>query len=1415
MAQKQTTHDAVSAAMSAIEEALNLSADESPVGEAAPTVSSPDPGPGPAPAPAPVKSSPVVPPPLAAAVNAPPARDPGEPPPPAHRQPPQLGASERALGAGTPPANDDRAAIGPIVQALQSRRPSRAPFVAAAVAALVWLALCALYAVLRLPPPTGMDLAAARDYLLRPETVLLALAALGPTILFFGFATLARRMRELRGSANSIAQVALRLAEPETTAGDQLVTLSQAIRREIASRGDGVERALARAAELETLVRSEVSTLERAYADNERRIRSLIAEMADQREAIVANGSRVQAALDEAHRGIADDLEAIAERLAERVSNVGERVAASLGECNEGIATALSAKTEDARAVLDAAGATWSEHFAARNEELRAFIDESAGALSAQIDESGRRAVAAIFDEGAATQDRLREASRASVAEWNEQAAQVGEKFAALAGEAVASIGVSGDSLHDALVSRIASLEETLGARGGALVVELAAQTGKLDEQLNSLAGLVGDGGESVLERIGAHVTRLGESLGAQTEAIDAIMSSRQAELDDRLTDHHARFEQASNARLTEFDNASVAHQTVVELALTTHAGVVNDAVRDGLANFETTFAQRSEELISRVNAETKSLTTQAGVVSDAMRDGLANFETTFAQRSEELISRLDAETKSLTTQIDGKLSTIEEAIVAGGRAVDERLEKRAQDSAALFESEMQAAERNTSAKLKELAASLEGLLERIDSGLAARGMALNETLVKNTIEIARGIGDGVDRFRDQVVSPLQALSTQFDDAVSAQGDAFHTSIAGLAERVGASFSSQREAIAATLTTAIDDLNAALAGRGDEIAGNLAARIEELRTLISGPDATDFMTQLSQRGTQISSQITGVSERAAQAFEYQTSGFIALMTRRSEDLIAAINASATDSAQSLGALTGQLSSEVEQSGAAVREAVERNAGATVTALVAAGERLRYELSQVLDRLGQAGSALDRVVDGAGGKLGAIQGELGEKIDEMQRALGAMAAQVSELDQLSSTTQIASGSLVERMAASTAALAEVSGDLAAKQQTLDQALERRHASLRNLLAEIDAKSREFDAAASRFAASFEESFNRAQERAQEISAALALATKGTASSVVNQFEMIRENAGAERERTAQALEAAYEQANAQLSEIMNDTADRFRQSVAEVKQMAGEVQRHLDATRQELRRGVFELPAETNEAASAMRRVVSDQIKALRELTAVVTASGADFDVAEPAAAPSRAAARIADPARDDGRAPVVAASAAEPARSLAKPARPRAPQAVVSAPPTAPSTVERGQSGWLSNLLAAASRDEAPSAPGRAVNDTLEGISMDIAKFVDAEAAAEMWDRWRSGDTTAVSRRLYTAQGQQTFDEVRRRFRNDPQFQLSVTRYTQEFERLLAKIGQTDRDGAQSRATLLSDAGKVYTMLAHASGRLG
>ena len=85
----------------------------------------------------------------------------------------------------------------------------------------------------------------------------------------------------------------------------------------------------------------------------------------------------------------------------------------------------------------------------------------------------------------------------------------------------------------------------------------------------------------------------------------------------------------------------------------------------------------------------------------------------------------------------------------------------------------------------------------------------------------------------------------------------------------------------------------------------------------------------------------------------------------------------------------------------------------------------------------------------------------------------------------------------------------------------------------------------------------------------------------------------------------------------------------------------------------------------------------------------------------------------------------------------------------------------------------------------------------------------EVWD------TTAFGRRLYTAQGVKTFDEVRRRYQAENDFRGTVDRYLQEFERLLAEIDNDDRDGSMTRSYLTSDSGKVYTLLAHAAGRLG
>ncbi|MBV9906098.1 MAG: hypothetical protein JOY52_00895, partial [Hyphomicrobiales bacterium] len=693
------------------------------------------------------------------------------------------------------------------------------------------------------------------------------------------------------------------------------------------------------------------------------------------------------------------------------------------------------------------------------------------------------------------------------------------------------------------------------------------------------------------------------------------------------------------------------------------------------------------------------------------------------------------------------------------------------------------------------------------------------------------------------------------------------------------------QAMSEVLTRAASEAESIWAARGASVANALRAKVDDLREVIEGKGA-DLVTALGERGDDVSARIVGVGERAIQTLDQQMAGLATLLTRRTDELIAAVNGSAADPVRALSALTGQLRSEVadssealrsvaadaahrssetieallkrltdqvETSGALLRETITHSAETSVESLSETSDRLRSELTSAIDNLGQTSAVIDRAIGSAGDRLGAVQSGLAARVEEFQQALGGIASQVAALGRLSATTQSDAGTLAAQLGQHAEALGAVGRDLAQQQQSLDFALEHRRNSLEALIGDISGRSEAFEATLGRFAANVEDSFARSQARAQEISAALASATRGASIAVAGQFETIRDTAAKERERTVQTLQATLEQTNSQLTGALDHAADRFRQSVAEVKDMSSQVQRELDQTRQELRRGVLDLPQETSETADAMRRVVSDQIRALKELAALVSDSGGAYDVVEPsapvAATTAVASARFEKPVlravertlevqvpsqseafmrvADAVAAPVIENAAlgrialpelgptVAPTQAQPWPTSPSGAPRPVAAPPSVPaSAADRGQPGWLSNLLAAASRDEPEATPSKGA-ETLEALNREIASLIDNAAAMEMWDRWRRGDTGAVSRRLYTEAGQQAFDELRRRLRADPQFRETTTRYMQEFERLLSKIGQNDRDGAQWRAYLLSNTGKVYTILAHASGKLG
>jgi hypothetical protein len=151
------------------------------------------------------------------------------------------------------------------------------------------------------------------------------------------------------------------------------------------------------------------------------------------------------------------------------------------------------------------------------------------------------------------------------------------------------------------------------------------------------------------------------------------------------------------------------------------------------------------------------------------------------------------------------------------------------------------------------------------------------------------------------------------------------------------------------------------------------------------------------------------------------------------------------------------------------------------------------------------------------------------------------------------------------------------------------------------------------------------------------------------------------------------------------------------------------------------------------------------------------------------------------------------------------------------APPVSPAA-DQGRDGWLSDLLSRA--DNAPPAPRArapqpAGGNPLESLSLDIGRLMDRNLAAEMWDRYQRGESKAFTKRLYTPAGQKAFDEVARKYRADRGFKQTVDRYISEFERLLDEVAREDRGPQALRGHLTSETGLVYTLLAHAAGRLG
>ena len=415
--------------------------------------------------------------------------------------------------------------------------------------------------------------------------------------------------------------------------------------------------------------------------------------------------------------------------------------------------------------------------------------------------------------------------------------------------------------------------------------------------------------------------------------------------------------------------------------------------------------------------------------------------------------------------------------------------------------------------------------------------------------------------------------------------------------------------------------------------------------------------------------------------------------------------------------------------------------------------------------------------------------------------------------------------------------------------IDTTLQKRHGELNDTLQRLAGKADQLDQVMRGYSQTVEGTLADAEARARHLIQQLAQGTLAHAQAagaeverlrsqtdahslaVVSAFERLREQTDAQAMRAIEDMRSKVSGVSQEVSQHLGSLANRFNETTDDLRSQASRAAATMQAEHERLRAEAQRLPAATRESTDAMRTALNDQLRAFSE-----TSNDMRSQAARSAATMQAEQERLRAEAE---RLPIATRESADAMRTAlneqlraleqlsslsarerrdvippipppvgAPPSLPAGYAAPPGGPPPPPPLhADSGGERWsLGDLLARASRDD--DGVARAPVLDLQGI----AGALDPTTASAIWSRFRAGQRGIMVRSIYTADGRSSFDQVSERYGRDADFRRTVDRFLADFERLARDVEQQSPRSVHDH--LVSDAGRVYLFLAHASGRL-
>jgi hypothetical protein len=340
--------------------------------------------------------------------------------------------------------------------------------------------------------------------------------------------------------------------------------------------------------------------------------------------------------------------------------------------------------------------------------------------------------------------------------------------------------------------------------------------------------------------------------------------------------------------------------------------------------------------------------------------------------------------------------------------------------------------------------------------------------------------------------------------------------------------------------------------------------------------------------------------------------------------------------------------------------------------------------------------------------------------------------------------------------------------------IDTTLQKRHGELNDTLQRISGKADQLDQVMRGYSQRVEGSIAETEERTRQVTRQLAEGAAAHSQAAALELERLRSQTDLHAARALEDMRSKVTGVSQEVTQHLGSMASRFNETSEELKARAARAAADLQIEQERIRAEADRLPSVARETAESMRHALSDQLRALEQLSSLSARERRDVSPPGPLAS-------------GGAQVSLTAAFAAHRSEPL----------------PPAPASLDGGGDRWsLGDLLARASRE-----------DSSINIAS-IAKALDATTAAAIWSRFRAGQRGIMVRSIYTNDGRVLFDDITSRYKSDTDFRRVVDRFLVDFEWLIRDVEQKDPGGRTVHNHLISDSGRVYLFLAHASGRL-